>query len=194
MRAVGPDQELSASLPLGFSGSVNPPGHPGVRRGRRPLGGWGHGPLRDWGLEVSLWWVPSFPVAWQPPQTIFFLAGCSLEVLVPSVGSVLRPCPVLAPQGEFSLRWSLEMPWGPPGRSGGSAGRGWVPGPWLRAQGSWIEQVTGMVAAACPEGQRAAPTSCRERQRRGAGELLHPPHPAWDGHLQKGAGKKIPKM
>lgn len=181
---MAPGQELSAPLPLGFSGSVSPPGHPGARRGRRPLGGWGHGPLRDWRLGVPPWWVPSFPVAWQPPQMIFFLAGCSLEVPVPSVGSVPGS------QGGFSLRWSLAVPCGRPGRSGGSAGRGWVPGPCPRARGSWIEQVTGLVAAASPEGQRAAPASCRGKQRRGARELLHPPHPAWRWAPPEGKGEK----
>lgn len=169
MRAVGPGQGLPVSLPVG---SVSLPEHPGVRRG--------HGPLGDWGLGVSPWWVPSFPVAWQPPQMIFLLAGCFLEALVPSVGWVLRSCPVPVPRGWFSPGWSLAVPWG------SSAGTGWVPGPSARAQGSWVEQVTAMVVAVSPEGQRVAPASCRDRQRRGAGSCCLPRIPPGAGHLQQG--------
>lgn len=184
--AVNPGQVFPVSLPVGSSGSVSLPEHPGARRGHGPLGGWGHGPLGGWGLGVSPWWVPSFPVAWQPAQMIFLLAGCFLEVLVPCVGWVLRSCPVPVPRGWFSLGWSLAVPWGC------SAGTGWVPDPSGRAQGSWVEQVSGMVAAVSPEGQQVAPASCRDRQRRGdrQGAAASPASPG-AGHLQKGRGENF---
>lgn len=70
-----------------------------------------------------------------------------------------------------------------------------MPGTSPCGQGSWVERVTWMVAAASPKGQLVAPASCKERERRGAGELLLPPSiQSGAGYLPKEREKKNPGM
>lgn len=107
---------------------------------------------------------------------ICLLAGCFLGVLVSAGCWVSWTCPVLLPWG-FSPGCSHVAPWGPPHCPvcRRPAGKGWVPVLLSCGQGSWVEWVTRTVAAASPEGQPMAPASCKQREQRGAGKLLHPP-------------------
>lgn len=160
MTRGGPGQGLPISLHVG---SVN---HPGAGKGHGPSWGCGHGGATQQGSPL--------PAAWLPPQTDSPLAGWVLGVLVPATCWVPRACPVLVSQ-RISLGCSHAVPWGPPRCPvcWGLHVKGWVPGSAPCSQ-SWVEGLPWMAAVAVPKAELMVLVSCKRKEWRGAGELLHP--------------------